>query len=81
MSVQLLRPSDPNFRTNNDVLVVWGQPEATAYGAGQSNPVVQGQRAQGSDNKLDDFVKDIEESKQSVEHTRDVGKSLTEIAN
>lgn len=77
IAVQLLRNSD----TNNDILVVWGQPEATAYGAGQDKPVVQGKRAQGSDNKLDDFVKDIEGTKQSVDHTRDVGKSLTEIAH
>lgn len=63
----------------DDVLVLWGQPEAAAIGAGQRAPVVQGQRAQGSENKLDDLVDGVEKTKKSVDHTRDVGKSLTEF--
>lgn len=75
VSVQLLRDGDPT----NDILIVWGQKEAAAYGVGQDKPVVQGKRAQGSDNKLDDFVKSVEDTKNSVDHTRDVGKSLTDF--
>ena len=61
----------------DDVLVLWGQPEAAAIGAGQNAPVVQGQRAQGSENKLDDLADSVDNMKKSVDHTRDVGKSLT----
>ncbi len=63
--------------STDDVLVLWGQPEAAAIGAGQSAPVVQGTRAQGSENKLDDLVSGVEKTKKSVDHTRDVGESLT----
>ena len=63
----------------DDVIVLWGQPEAAAYGAGQSAPVVQGKRAEGSDNKLDDLVKGVEDTKKSVDHAKDVGNSLTKF--
>lgn len=63
----------------DDVLVLWGQPEAAAIGAGQSAPVVQGQRAQGSENKLDDLVESVDKAKKSADHARDVGNSLTEF--
>lgn len=63
----------------DDILVLWGQPEAAAYGAGQSAPVVQGKRAQGSDNKLDDLVKSVEDRKNSVDHAKKVGDSLTDF--
>lgn len=63
----------------DDILVLWGQPEAAQFGAGQKAPVVQGTRAQGSENKLDDFASGVEKTKNSVDHTRDVGKSLTEF--
>lgn len=74
MTVNVMR----NVATPNDVLVVWGQPEAAQYAVGQSAPVVQGKRAQGSDNKLDDFVKGVEDAKKSVDNAADVGSSLTE---
>lgn len=74
MTVNVMR----NVATPNDVLVVWGQPEAAQYAVGQSAPVVQGKRAQGSDNKLDDFVKGVEDAKKSVDNAADVGSSLTD---
>ncbi|MCL2325847.1 MAG: LytR C-terminal domain-containing protein [Proteobacteria bacterium] len=73
MNVALMRNAD----TLNDILVVWGQPEAAQLGAGQSAPVVQGKRAQGSDNKLDDLVKQVDDTKGSVDSARDTGKKLT----
>ena len=75
MLVQAMKNTD----SNNDILIVWGQPEATAIGAGQSKPVVQGTRAKGSDNKLDDLVKEVEGTKNSVDHAQDVGNKLTQI--
>ena len=73
MVVQTMKNND----SNNDVLIVWGQPEATAIGAGQAKPVVQGTRAKGSDNKLDDLVKEVEDTKNSVDHAQDVSNKLT----
>lgn len=61
----------------DDVLLVWGQPEAAQLGAGQSAPVVQGTRAKGSENKLDDLVKSVEDTKGSIDHAGDVGKKAT----
>ncbi|MBR4986926.1 MAG: hypothetical protein IKY83_14430 [Proteobacteria bacterium] len=63
--------------TNNDVLVVWGQPEALEFTGSTSGPVVQGERAKGSENKLDDMVKGVEDAKKSADHAKDVGSSLT----
>lgn len=65
--------------TNNDVLVVWGQPEALEFTGNTSGPVVQGERAKGSENKLDDLVKGVEDAKKSADHAQDVGKSLTDF--
>lgn len=74
MSINVMRNAD----TPNDVLVVWGQPEAAQYAVGQSAPVVQGKRATGSENMLDDLVKGVEDAKKSVDNAADVGSSLTE---
>lgn len=64
-------------KTEDDVLVVWGQPEAIEFTGSESGPVVQGERAKGSENKLDDLVKGVEDAKKSADHAQDVGSSLT----
>lgn len=51
-----------------DIMVVWGQPEATAFGAGQKPPVIQGVPPQGSKDFLDDTLKAIEDQKKAAEN-------------
>ncbi len=80
ISVKAMKNSD--LRDNdsgNDVLVVWGQPEASINDTvGQKPPVVQGKPVQGSSNKLDDVLQEAEQQKQTTDHAKQVGDSLTE---
>ena len=63
--------------SDNDVLVVWGQP--SAIGAGQSAPVVQGTRAQGSDNKLEDALGAVDDAGKTVDHAKSTGGAVTSM--
>ncbi len=80
-SVQVLsRDKRKGLDESTDVLVVWGQPEAgTKDGIGQTAPIVQGKRATGSDNKLDDLVKEVEDSRQSIDHAKQAGDSIVNM--
>ena len=73
ISVNVLRKPT----TSDDILVVWGQSEAASLGLGQDAPVVQGKRAVGSDNKLDDITKSVSDTKQSVDKAHDTANSLS----
>ena len=73
MSVNVMRKPT----TEDDILVVWGQPEAASLGLGQNAPVVTGTRAQGSDNKLDDITDSVNKNKQSVDKANQAADSLT----
>ena len=77
MAVKLLaKPS-----TSNDILVVWGQPEAASIGVGQNAPVVQGQRAQGSENKLDDMLNQVDQATSTVDHAKAAREKVTSIGS
>lgn len=63
-------------KSDADILVVWGQPEAATVAKGQTAPVVQGKRAVGSGNKLDELTNSVEETKTSISNAKDTGESL-----
>ncbi|MFA5625840.1 MAG: hypothetical protein WC966_12460, partial [Bradymonadales bacterium] len=65
--------------SRNDIIVVWGQPEASQIGAGQSAPVVQGKRASGSENKLQDLVDSVDKTQQNVETIQSTGDKLNPV--
>lgn len=65
--------------SDNDVLVVWGQP--SAIGAGQSAPVVQGTRAQGSENKLNDALDAVDNAGSTVDHAKDTTSKVSNVGS
>lgn len=80
LGIQKLKLSpikDPDSK--NDIIVVWGQPEASQIGAGQSAPVVQGKRAQGSENKLQDLVDSVDKTQQNVDNIQKTGEKLNPV--
>ncbi|MBQ9395867.1 MAG: hypothetical protein IJU23_10200 [Proteobacteria bacterium] len=63
-----------------DIMIVWGQPEATAFGAGQTPPVVQGVPPKGSKNYLDDTLKGIEDQKKAADNLQGSAEGAVDSA-
>ena len=63
-----------DYDTLEDVIIVWGQPEAAnLYGQGVNAPVVQGVRAVDDSNGLEDFTNAVTETQGQVEGATDAG--------
>ena len=65
--------------SDNDVLVVWGQP--SAIGAGQHAPTVQGTRAQGSENKIEDMLNAADNAGKTVDHAKDTAGKVSSMGS
>ncbi len=75
-AVKLLTKPTAN---NNDVVVVWGQPEASNLGVAQSAPVVQGKRATGSDSKINDLLDGVDEATSTVDRANSAADKVTSL--
>ena len=66
-------------QTDDDILVVWGQPEAATLGLGQKDPVVQGERAKekSAADSLNEASDTIGKNKQSVDKANSTADSLS----
>ena len=67
-------------QTDDDILVVWGQPEAATLGLGQHDPIVQGERAKEKSmtDALNENADSIGKTKQSVDKANSTADSLTQ---
>lgn len=62
----------------NDIRVVWGDPKAREIN-GQDSPIVTGERAQGSDDIINDIANKIESGKKQADSVKQLGTDLTKI--
>ncbi|MBQ9817488.1 MAG: hypothetical protein IJM59_08515 [Proteobacteria bacterium] len=81
VSVKAMKGNDLNDDIyHNDIRVIWGQHEALSeFGLDQDKPVVTGDRAKGSGNKLDDLVKEADKAKSTVDHTKQFGEGIKNL--